>query len=106
MSEHYIKDLCELPAALGAEAELGRLIEPMFPPRLLLEKPLDEVEEEDLPPSTESSSSKFLSAQERCNIEPHVITTSPFTINLHIQMYSDDKLENFIHDLIHFVKNN
>lgn len=56
------KVLCELPAALGAEAELGRLIEPMLPPRLLLEKPLDEVEEEDLPPSTESSSSKFLSA--------------------------------------------
>lgn len=63
----------ELPAALGAEAELGRLIEPMFPPRLLPDRPLDEVEEEDLPPSTESSSSKFLSARERYNFEPHLI---------------------------------
>jgi len=50
--------------ALDPEAELGRLIEPMLPPLLLLEKPLEEVEEEDLPPSTESSSSKFLSVGE------------------------------------------
>lgn len=58
-----------LPVALDPEAELGRLIEPMLPPLLLLEKPLEEVEEEDLPPSTESSSSKFLSAGNTSNID-------------------------------------
>lgn len=58
-----------LPVALDPEAELGRLIEPMLPPLLLLEKPLEEVEEEDLPPSTESSSSKFLSVGNTSNID-------------------------------------
>lgn len=58
-----------LPVTLDPEAELGRLIEPMLPPLLLLDKPLEEVEEEDLPPSTDSSSSKFLSAGDTSNID-------------------------------------
>lgn len=49
-----------LPGPLE-EAELGLRMEPMVPPLRPLGGPLDEEDEEDLPPSTESSSSKFLS---------------------------------------------